>query len=354
MKLLIVPGDGIGPEITAATLQAVERLQERFGLRIEREYADSGSAALEKHGVTVREEDIARARAADGVILGPMSVSHYPPVAEGGVNVPAQYRTRLDLYANIRPSYTRAGVPSVARAMDLVIVRENREDFYADRNMHLGSGEMMPTPGMALAIGKITAEGTRRAAKVAFDLARRRRRKVTIVHKRPVLKLYHGLFLDEAMAVADDYADVETDALHVDAVAALLIRTPERFDVLLMPNMYGDILSEEAAELAGSLGLASSLNYGDECLVAQAGHGSAPDIAGQDVANPSSLMDSVAMLFESHGVRAGDDAYIEAGHALRRSVDETLASVETRTRDLGGPLGTRAFADRVAARLARS
>ncbi len=290
---------------------------------------------------------MARAREADGVILGPMSVKEYPATDKGGVNVPAAFRTQLDLHANIRPNYTRSGVPAMVKHMDLVFARENLEDFYIDRNMYQGLGEFMPTPDVALAVGKITAQGSRKIAVTAFELARRRRRKVTVVHKTPVLKMYNGLFLKQALEVAKSYPDVFVEDIMVDAAAALLIRTPERFDVILTTNMFGDILSDEASELAGSLGLAASLNHGEVHAVAQAGHGSAPDIAGQNIANPASLMLSTAMLFEHLGAKAGDNAMTRAGAALRTAVDMQMSSVDTRTRDLGGPLGTAAFADRV-------
>jgi isocitrate/isopropylmalate dehydrogenase len=352
MKINVVPGDGIGPEITDAAMTALGALQKRFGLEIEFTHAESGLVNLRKYGITVRDEDIERAREADGVILGPMSVREYPPVEKGGIGVPAAYRSRLNLYANIRPNYTREGLPAVAKKMDLVFVRENLEDFYIDRNMYRGIGEFMPTPDVVMAMGKITVQGSRRIAKVAFDLARRRpRRKVTVVHKMPVLKLYNGLFVREAMEMAKGYPDVQVEDMMVDAAAAMLIRTPERFDVVLTTNMFGDILSDEAAELAGSLGLAASVNHGDETVVAQAGHGSAPDIAGKDVANPTSMIQSVAMMLDHIGMKAGDRRLEEAAFCLKNAVDSLLASPTTRTRDLGGDLGTRAFAVEVAKRI---
>ena len=351
MEILVVAGDGIGPEVVGASLRVLDALQKKFWFSLELPEADCGLRSLAARGVTVCAEDIARARRADGVILGPMSIRDYPPVAEGGVNVSAHFRTQLDLYANVRPSRVRPGVPAAVRQMDLVMVRENLEDFYADRNMFAGCGEFMPTPDMCLAVGKITARGTRRAARVAYEHAQRRARKrVTIVHKRPVLRAYHGLFLDEARKVAKDFPDVETDDLLVDAVAAMLVRSPERFDVVLTTNMLGDILSDEAAELSGSLGLAGSLNHGDECAVAQAAHGSAPDIAGQDIANPVAMMESVTMLLEHLGVTSDAPdarALIAAACSFRHAVDVVLADPATRTRDLGGTLGTQAFAEAV-------
>jgi len=349
LDILIVQGDGIGPEITQATLKVTAALQKKYGLDMRLEHADCGLAALKRRGVTVNDEDIERAGKADGVVLGPMSVREYPPVEKGGVNVPATFRTRLELYANIRPSYVRPGLKSVAPKMDLVMVRENLEDFYVDRNMFQGLGEFKPTEDVVIAIGKITAPGSRRIARAACEIASRRpRRKLTIVHKNPVLKMYHTMFLEESLKVAKEFPQLEVEDLMVDAVTALLIRTPERFDTILTTNMFGDILSDEAAELAGSLGLAASLNRGDRVSVANAGHGSAPDIAGRDVANPASLMLSTAMLFEHIGATRKAKGYAEAAAAFTRAVDRMIGSPETRTRDLGGKLGTQAFAEAVA------
>jgi isocitrate/isopropylmalate dehydrogenase len=263
-KILFVPGDGIGPEITAATLQVIAALEKKFGLDLDIEHAECGLASVKRYGTTLRDADMERARRSDGVVLGPMSIREYPVRDAGGVHVPAAFRRELDPYANIRPSYVRPGLPATVRNMDLVFVRENLEDFYVDRNMHLGIGEFMPTPDVVLAVGKITRDGSHRVARAAFELAQRRKlRKVTIVHKDPVLKLYNGMFVEEALKVAKGFPDVQVEDLLVDAVAALLIRTPERFDVVLTTNMFGDILSDEASELAGSLGLAASLNRGD-------------------------------------------------------------------------------------------
>ena len=349
VDILIAQGDGIGPEITGATLTVVKALQEKYGLDLRLEHAECGLVSLRKHGITVRDEDIERARKADGVVLGPMSVREYPAVEKGGVNVPATFRMKLELYANIRPSYVRPGLNSVVSGMDLVMVRENLEDFYVDRNMFQGLGEFMPTAEVVIAMGKITATGSRRIARAACEIARRRpRKKLTIVHKNPVLKMYHTLFLEESLKVAREFPELQVEDLMVDAVTALLIRTPERFDVILTTNMFGDILSDEAAELSGSLGLAASLNRGDRSAVANAGHGSAPDIAGQDVANPASLMLSTAMLFEHLGATRKDARLADAAAAFFRNVDRLLGSAETRTRDLGGKLGTKAFAEAVA------
>lgn len=352
MKIMIVPGDGIGPEIVDATLGVLDLLRVKLELALEFEYAACGLASLRKYGITVRDDDIEQARNSAGVILGPMSVSEYPKPEQGGRNVPAAFRSGLDLYANIRPCYTRPNVRSVAEWMDLVFVRENLEDFYTDRNMYSGDAELLVTEDVAIAIGRITSRGSERISRTAFDLATRRdRHAVTVVHKAPVLRKYHRLFLDTARRVAQDYPDVTVDDIMVDAATALLVRTPERFDVILTTNMFGDILADEAAELSGSLGLAASLNHGDSHAVAQAGHGSAPDISGLGIANPSSMLLSVAILLDHLGRRHDNPGLVMAGRLLREGVDGCLTDPKIRTRDLGGTLGTKQFSAEVINRL---
>jgi 3-isopropylmalate dehydrogenase len=207
---------------------------------------------------------------------------------------------------------------------------------------------------MALSIRKVTAAGSTRVARAAFKLARERRRKVTAVHKANVLKLSDGLFLREVRKVALDFPDVQLEELIVDAAAALLIRTPDRFDVLVTTNMFGDILSDEASELSGSLGLGGSINAGDDICVAQAQHGSAPDLADKGIANPTSLILSLAMLLDWRGRRDGNSALLTGARAIERAVDRVLDDPLTRTRDLGGQLGTDEFATAVCAAISES
>ena len=349
---MILPGDGIGPEITRATRTAIEALDGRFGLGLELVQRDIGLAALEAGGTTLPEDVVESARAADGVILGPVSTYEYPPPEDGGRNPSAEIRKRLDLYANIRPSRGRPGVPALAPDMDLVIVRENTEGFYADRNMFSGPGEFQPTEDMALAIRKITVAASRRIAEVAFGLAARRRNSVTVVHKANVLKVSDGLFLSEVRKSAQRYPDVALDEVLVDAMAAMLVRQPGNYDVVLTTNMYGDILSDEASELAGGLGLAASVNAGDGHAVAQAVHGSAPDIAGKGIANPAALMLSAGMLLEWLGARRDADGLTAAAKHLEGAVDAVLALPANHTPDLGGSATTERFADAVAEAIA--
>ena len=352
MKILVLPGDGIGPEITEATLAVLAAADRRFAMGLAIEQDRVGFAALDAHGTTCPPPVVERARAADGVILGPVSHNEYPPVARGGINPSGKLRIELDLYANLRPAKASPGVPALAPAMDILIARENTEGFYADRNMIEGCGEFMPVEGVGLAVRKITAAGSRRIALAGFREAMRRRRRVTAVHKANVMRLTDGIFLDQTRQVAGEFPEVAYDEMLVDAAAAWLIRDPGRFDVIVTTNMFGDILSDEASELAGSLGLAGSLNAGDRHAMAQAQHGSAPDIAGQGIANPISLVLSAAMLLGWLGDRHGDSACREAGAAIDAAVWAMLADGGVRTPDLGGSCRTMDIAQNLCDRLA--
>jgi 3-isopropylmalate dehydrogenase len=344
MHIAVMPGDGIGPEITDATVRVLERVSDAFALGLTFERHAIGLAALAATGTTFPAEALAACRAADGIVLGPVSHLDYPPRAEGGINVSGELRVLLDLYANVRPSRSRDGLPYWGRTpMDLVIVRENTEGFYADRNMFAGNGEFMPDADMALAIRKITAKASRRIAVTAFELARKRRRDVTAAHKVNVLKVSDALFLREVRAVAAAFPDVAYHEQLVDAMAALLVRDAARFDVIVTTNMFGDTLSDEAAELSGSLGLGASINAGETHCMAQAQHGSAPDIAGRDLANPASLIASAAMLLAWLAIRHRRDDLQAAARAIDAGLDALISDPARRTADLGGTLGTRAF-----------
>jgi isocitrate/isopropylmalate dehydrogenase len=348
VRIVVMEGDGIGPEITAATLEVL-RAADRIGrLGLEFTPLTIGVASLRTQGTTLTDAAAAAAKAADGVILGPVSHNDYPPAAQGGINPSGELRKRLDLYTNIRPAKSRGGFPPrCGSAVDLVVVRENTEGFYADRNMFAGSGEFMPTPDLALAVRKITRAGSTRIAESAFPLAMRRRRKVTAVHKANVLRVSDGLYLECTRAVAARYPQVEYEERIIDAMAALLVRDAAAFDVIVTTNMFGDILSDLASEISGSLGLAASLNAGSAHALAQAQHGSAPDIAGQDRANPASLIGSAAMLLGWLGERRGDERFARAASGIDDALERAIANPQWRTRDLGGPLGTKAFGARV-------
>jgi len=345
MEFLVLEGDGIGPEITAATLAVVSAAAKRFGFTVEYTHADIGFPAMPAHSTTFPMAVLDQARTADGTILGPVSHNDYGP---GQPNPSGMLRRNLDLYANIRPARTRPGLPPRAGIpLDLITVRENTEGFYADRTMHVGTGEFMPTPDLAMALRKVTREGSTRIAETAFRLARTRRHFVTAVHKANVLRVSDGLFLECVREVASRYPDVRLEEQLIDSMAALLIRNPAHYDVIVTTNMFGDILSDEAAELSGSLGLAASLNAGADHAVAQAQHGSAPTIAGQGIANPASLIGSAAMLLAWLGNRRIEPALLQAANAIESALDQAVANPATRTKDLGGALGTTAFTQAV-------
>ncbi len=351
MKFLVLPGDGIGPEIVAASLDVLNAAAQRFKLDLRLDHDSVGFDSLREHGTTLRDEVLAKAKTYDGVILGTQSHADYPAPEKGGRNVSAGFRIGLDLYANVRPARTRPYLPSNLRegkTMDLVIMREATEGFYPDRNMTRGWGEVMPSPDMALSTRKITRHCSERIARRAFELAMTRRKKVTAIHKANSFHMTDGLFLEAVRHVAKDFPAVALDDLLVDASTAHLVREPERFDVLVATNFYGDILSDLASELSGSLGLAGSMMASDTLCCAQAQHGSAPTIAGKDIANPTSMILSVAMMVRWVGDKHGLAALQQAGDAMQAAVDTALANPATRTSDIGGSMGCKAFGAAVA------
>ncbi|HKS13349.1 MAG TPA: isocitrate/isopropylmalate dehydrogenase family protein [Pseudomonas sp.] len=355
MRILVLPCDGIGPEIVESSMSALHAANKKFDLGLSFDHDDVGFVSLEKYGTTLREEVLEKAKTYDGIILGTQSHADYPAPEKGGRNVSAGFRIGLDLYANVRPARTRAFIESnmkPGKSMDLVIMREATEGFYPDRNMSRGWGEVMPSPDMALSTRKITRHCSERIARRAFELAMKRNRKVTAIHKANSFHMTDGLFLECVRNVAKDFPEVKLDDLLVDASTAHLVRSPERFDVLVATNFYGDIISDLASELSGSLGLAGSTMHSDIHCCAQAQHGSAPDIAGKDKANPVSMILSVAMLLQWMGEQHAKPALGEAGKAMEQAVDAVLEDPAKRTADLGGKLGCRAFGEAVAAVIA--
>ena len=344
LEIAVLPGDGLGPEISEATIEVISTLNRALDLKLDFTTHVVGLARLKSDGCTLPPAVMEAVKSAAACILGPVQHSDYPPRAAGGVNVSSELRMVLDLYANIRPSRSRPALPHWGRTeMDLVIVRENTEGFYSDRNMFMGPGEFMPTPDLALSVRKITAHGSRRIAQAAFQVASQRRKKVTAVHKANVIKVSEALFLREVRKVAEEFPGIGYDEQLIDSMSALLVRDAARYDVIVTTNMFGDILSDLAAELSGSIGLAGSINAGEHHCVAQAQHGSAPDIAGKDRANPCSLILSAAMLLTWLGERRDDPKLVEAGRLLTSAVDQTIENPANRTTDIGGSLGTKAF-----------
>ncbi|WP_316183965.1 MULTISPECIES: isocitrate/isopropylmalate dehydrogenase family protein [unclassified Bradyrhizobium] len=350
MRIVVLPGDGIGPEIAAATSQVLRAASEQFRLGLVLEEHVVGHASLAQFGTTVRPDLLDIVRGADGLILGPSATFDFKDEARGEINPSRYFRKNLDLFANIRPARTYPGRPGRVGEFDLVVVRENTEGFYADRNMEEGNAELRVTADVVVSLRRITRQCCERIAKVACDLAMARRKRLTIVHKANVLRMGDGMFLDVCREMALGYRGLVVEEVLVDAVMAHVVREPGRFDVLVTTNMFGDILSDLTAELSGSLGLGGSLNRGADHAMAQAAHGSAPDIAGQDVANPVSLILSSALLLAWHGDRIGAPRFVSAGAAIERAVAKAIADGQA-TRDIGGTLGTAAAGAAIAARL---
>jgi 3-isopropylmalate dehydrogenase len=352
MQILILPGDGIGPEITAATVKILQAASHRFNLGLVLVEDVVGHESLRRYGTTVRPELLEKAKAAQGIVLGPTATYDFKDESKGEINPSKFFRKSLDLFANIRPAKTYEGFPGRIGSFDLVVVRENTEGFYADRNMELGSGEVLVTPDVAISLRRITRSCCERIARAGFELAMRRRRHVTLVHKANVLKIADGmLFLDECRKVAAEFPEVTVDDVLVDAMMAHVVRNPQRFDVIVTTNMFGDILSDLTAELSGSLGLGGSLNAGTGYAMAQAAHGSAPDIAGQNVANPYSLILSASLLLAWQGRRDGKPEFEAAAQAVDGAVEAAIAAHDVTT-DIGGTLGTSEAAAALAERLA--
>ena len=326
MIITLIPGDGIGPEVT----RAVVRILEASGFKPEWETFSAGAAAVREHGTTLPQpllDSITRNKIA---LKGPITT----PIGKGFTSVNVGLRKALDLYANLRPVSNLPSVPSRFTNVDLIIVRENTEDLYAGL-------EHTVVPGVVESLKIITEKASTRIAQFAFEQARRRgRKKVTAVHKANIMKLGDGLFLECARTVAGEYPDIQFDDRIVDAACMHLVMHPERLDVLLLPNLYGDIVSDLCAGLVGGLGVVPAANLGEHGVgVFEAVHGTAPDIAGRDIANPTALLlSAVLMLQHLH-----DDQKADAIVAALKTV---LASGHV-TPDLGGTATTTSFADAI-------
>ncbi|WP_063726678.1 isocitrate/isopropylmalate dehydrogenase family protein [Streptomyces sp. RTd22] len=341
-RLGVLEGDGIGPEIVPSAVEIATAAARTTGTSIEWVTLPLGAEAITTHGTPVPDETKSALADLDGWYLGPHDSVSYPEPHASALNPSGTLRKHFQLFANIRPAKSFPGAEAVCDSADLVIVRENTEGFYADRNTFAGTGEFMPTENTAIMMGIITREATERVARVAFDLARSRRKKVTIVHKANVLKLTTGLFRTVCQEVAQDYPDVTVDDFHIDAMTVHLVRRAQDFDVIVTENMFGDILSDLAGEISGSLGTAPSINASADRAMAQASHGSAPDIAGRNAANPVAMILSGAMLFEWLAARHEDPAAARLAKIVEAGVAEAIAS-GTSTRDLGGSASTTEF-----------
>ncbi len=340
MKIIVLPGDGIGPETVSVAVDALAVISQKFRLDLKLEHDIAGHDSLKLHGTTLRPHLLDAVKNADGLLLGPMSTYDFKDESKGEINPSKYFRKSLDLFANIRPAKTFDGAQTRYGKLDLVVVRENTEGFYADRNVESGSSEMLITPDVVVSLRRITRDCCLRIARSAFELAMIRRKHLTVVHKANVLRIGDGMFIDMCREVGREFPEVTVEEIIVDAMMAHVVRAPERFDVIVTTNMFGDILSDLTAELSGSLGMAASVNAGAQYAMAQAAHGSAPDIAGQNIANPFSQVWSASMLLAWYGQRQGRSEFVQASRAMDHHMASAIAARES-TRDMGGLLGTR-------------
>ena len=323
-RIAILPGDGIGPEIMDATISILEAT----GLEAEWVPLDAGLSAVEKGKAPMPVETVEAIREIGVALKGPTTT----PSGGGHQSANVQLRKALDLFANVRPAKTLPGLagPFADQKIDLIIVRENTEDLYAGI-------EYKPHPDVAQSIKVITRQGSARLFKYTFDMARKQgRKRVTVVHKANIMKLSDGLFLEEFYKAAEENPDIQADDIIVDNCCMQLVTRPEKFDVLVTENLYGDIISDLCAGLVGGLGLAPGANIGEKCAVFEAVHGSAPDIAGKGVANPTALLLSGVMMLRHLGRHEQADRIMNA--VLRICADGHCLTV-----DLGGKAGTEEY-----------
>lgn len=329
-KVTLIPGDGIGPEVTSAALD----LLEAAGADIDWERVEAGIDVVSKYGKPLPDEVIKSVKRNKVALKGPLTTI----VARGFASVNVELRKRLGLYANLRPVRNVPGVQTRFQDVNLVVIRENTEDLYSGI-------EHIVAPGVTESLKVITKEASSKIASFAFEYARKRgRKKVTAVHKANIMKLSDGLFLDCAQRVAQEYSDIEYQEIIVDNLAMQLVMNPNEFDILLLTNLYGDIVSDLCAGLVGGLGMVPGANLGDEYAVFEAVHGSAPDIAGKGIANPIAVIFSSLLMLRHLGMDQVADRIREAIHQVTRKG-------EVLTRDLGGQATTKEMTQAIIAEL---
>ena len=330
-KIALMKGDGIGPEITEATLKVLSALEEISNFKLDFIEIEGGDECLRRRGIALPEESIDIIRKTGICLKG--------PVGESAADVIVKLRLLFDLYANLRPVKSYPGVPALRSDIDMLIVRENTEDLYKGYEFNIGDD--------AIALRVITKKGCKRIAEIAFKYAMLRRKKVTIVHKANVLRITDGLFRNVCLEVSKKYPEVKCEELYVDAAAMHLIRRPQDFDVIVTTNLFGDILSDEAAQICGSLGLAPGANIGDKYAIFEPIHGSAPDIAGKKIANPISMILSAKMMLEYLGEK-------EAGSIIENAITKVLSEGKVLTKDLGGNATTDEITNEIIKKILKS
>jgi 3-isopropylmalate dehydrogenase len=336
-KISVVRGDGIGPELTDATLKVLESAQARFGIKLNMVEAEAGDTCFQRKGVALPEDSIQKIKASHACLKG--------PVGETAADVVVKLRLMFDLYANLRPIKAYPAAVVARPDIDMIFVRENTEDVYKGQEFTIGSDT-------TICLRVITRKSCERIAKKGFETARRRngKKKVTAIHKANVMRVTDGLFASVCRETAKQYPDVAFNELYVDAAAMRLIKEPQKFDVLVTPNMFGDILSDEAAQLIGGLGMAPGANIGDDFALFEPIHGSAPNRAGKQTANPISMILAAKMMLDWLGERYNDNKCVEAAKAIENGVIKTLREGPT-VPDCGGKATTMGMAEAIAAAL---
>ncbi|MGE6098760.1 isocitrate dehydrogenase [Aeromonas salmonicida] len=331
-KITVIPGDGIGPSIIESAIQILTHA----GCNFEYEYADAGLVALEKHGELLPQATLDLIEKNKVSLKGPLTT----PVGGGFTSINVSLRKKFNLYANVRPVISFKGTKSRYENIDIITVRENTEGMYS------GAGQKRSDDNnSAEAMSIVTRDGAERIVKFAFELARQEgRKKVTIIHKANILKSTSGLFLEVARDVAARYSDIQSEEMIVDAACMNLVMYPERFDVMVTTNLFGDILSDLCAGLVGGLGMAPGANIGDGAAIFEAVHGSAPDIAGKNIANPTSVILASIQMLEYLGMQ-------DKAERIREAVRATIESGDRVTRDLGGTASTSEFTQSIIDRL---
>ncbi|HSI53101.1 MAG TPA: isocitrate/isopropylmalate dehydrogenase family protein [Ramlibacter sp.] len=353
LRIGILNGDDIGHEIVPASVDISRAAAELHGVAIDWVPLPIGRTALDTHGHTLPPETLETLKTLDGWILGPIGHRAYPK-GPNAINPHPILRKQFNLFANVRPTRSYPGIGCLHDNVDLVIVRENNEGFQPDRNMLLGNAEFRPNDEVTLSMRVITRTGSSRVARAAFELARQRRKHLTYVHKDTVFKLGCGMFVEECQKLAPEFPDVLLDDVIVDTMAMRLVRDPQSFDVVVTTNMFGDILSDLAAGLVGGLGMAPGLCIGDgDVVMAQATHGSAPDIAGKGIANPYAMIESTRMMFDWLGHSRGNDGAVKMAASMSRAIADAVGDEQSRTGDIRGKGNTASMTQAVLRALRR-
>ena len=336
-NISLITGDGIGPELSESGVSILETIHDKLGIKTKITALEAGDAALQKTGQALPDQTFQSIKSSDACLKA--------PVGESAADVIVVLRRKLDLYANIRPAKSYPNTPSLRDDIDLVIVRENTEDLY--------TGQEFVMDDSAVALRIITEKASKRIAKHAFETAIQRGNKkhVTCVHKSNVMRKTDGLFASSCESVAKEFSDVKFDQMYVDACSMNLIRQPHEFDVIVTTNLFGDILSDESSQVVGGLGMAPAANLGDNFGLFEPVHGAAFDIAGKQIANPTSFILSIKMMLEWLGNKNNDHATVSAGQTLEDTVMDVVKSGIS-TKDVGGSKSTREFTQEITNRLA--